>query len=111
MVHTTVDGNGGHAVNCPARPGNSTPQVTDGPWQSIGGDTWWVVAERPDQAFAAVAREDSDAFPIYFGWTATIERVCIRWAVEPHEEREIEECKYSTDAGAVEAWRITIEDR
>lgn len=90
-------------------PPTPTPEAGQGPWCDLTCDRWWVVAGRADQAVAEV--HGCSAFPDFFGWRAIVEKVCIRWvdADQWDEEHEIAECAYTTDPGAVEAWRITVE--
>lgn len=93
-------------------PPTQSPQPGQGPWCDLNFDSWWVVADSPSEALAAIEAVDAEVFPIYFGWRAIVERVCIRWATaeEWDDETEIMECRYSTDEGAVEAWRIRVEN-
>jgi hypothetical protein len=92
-------------------PPTPTPEAGQGPWCNEELTRWWVVCEHPDEAVAAVRSLDAEVFPIYFGWTITVERKCFRW-VDPadwNEENEIVECM-SSDEGAVEGWRVTVDD-
>lgn len=93
-------------------PPTDRPEAGQGPWMSVDGEKWWVVADRADQALAAIYECDSEAFPGYFAWRAIVEPVLIAW-VDPEEwdeESEIRECK-SDEPWCAEAWRITFEDR
>lgn len=91
-------------------PPTATPEAGQGPWCDPNFNSWWCVAPSPADALAFIQGVDADVFPIYFGWHAEVKRVHIRW-VKPEdwdEETEIEECAYSTDEGAVEAWRVRV---
>lgn len=90
-------------------PPTQCPEAGQGPWCDVGGQCWWVVAERAGDALNIIESLSTETFPIYFGWHAVAERVCIRW-VEPeewNEEHEIEECK-SDYPWHAEAWRVKV---
>lgn len=92
-------------------PPTPRPQKGQGPWCTEDLDRWWVVADSPADALAAVVDVDADLLPDYFGWTVTIEPVLIAWAEEYNgEETVIDEQRYETDA-TVRAWRIVVDDR
>jgi hypothetical protein len=96
---------GGHA---PGPPGSCA--YCAGPWcsEDDGDPRWWVIAEDPPAALAAVP--EPNAFPIYFGWRAIVERVCIRWAGPEGEPGAINVAEFDDDDTA-EVWQITLEGR
>jgi hypothetical protein len=87
------------------------PTKDEGPWQSVDGDRFWCVADSASEAMAAFDGIDAD--PGYYGVKLTLERCCIRRVAwdDQHEESDIEECRFSSDPGAVEGFRLTVEGR
>lgn len=92
-----------------------------GPWLDCsaspsdqGGLSWWI--HRPDEFFTAAdaLREmlSHDENRDYYGVTYTVELCSIRMLPEDRrdEEHEIEECRYATDEGAMEAWRVNVRE-
>lgn len=78
------------------------------------GRTWWVVADDAARVLKVVLAHDESRD--YFGVIYTVERCVVR-AVRPGDDlydafagAAIVECEYTTDAGAVEAWRVIVDD-
>ena len=92
-------------------PPTMRPQPGQGPWCDPDGHQWWIVAEHPDHAVAALRDIDADVLPDYFGWRLIVEPVLIRW-VDPeewNEETEIVEC-LSDYPWHSQAWKLTVEN-
>lgn len=93
-----------------------------GPWadmetpSSDAGQRWWLLRDEYDgivsagDALSEILRHDDSRD--YFGVTYTVELCCVRFLPEDQqdEEHEIEECRYSSDEGALEAWRVTVRE-
>lgn len=92
-------------------PATGEPAEGEGPWCNPDhpeGYRWWCVADSAADAMQVFVSHDAD--PGYYGVQLILERVCIRrmpWD-DQDEEHEIEECRYSSDGGAVEAWRLRV---
>lgn len=93
------------------RPTTGDPAEGEGPWcnpDHSEGWRWWCVADSAAEAMQVFVSHDAD--PGYFGVQMTLERCCIRRADwdDQDEDLDILECRYSSDEGAVEAWRLTV---
>jgi hypothetical protein len=84
----------------------------DHPYCSTDGQRWWVVTDTPWEALKVVHEHDENRD--YFGVVYHVERKCIR-GVSPgsddwyeFEGDAIEECEYSSDEDAVEAFRVVV---
>lgn len=89
-------------------PTTTPPAKDEGPWSDMDAERFWCVAESASEAM--VAFDGIDADPGYHGVQLTLERCAIRRVAwdDQHEESDIEECRYLSDDGAVEGWRLTV---
>lgn len=76
------------------------------------GNTWWVLAD--DAATALKVVLDHDEPRDYFKVSYVVERCVVRAARVGDDLHlsfgAIVECEYTTDEGAVEAWRVVVSD-
>lgn len=90
------------------KPPTTRPEAGQGPWHDEVSGKWWVVADRPQDAIAAIDSVDPDAMPRYFGWMLLAAPCLIRWSPDyDGDELCIVEGDGSDDEETTaEGWRV-----